>query len=151
MSLETAFLVVNTIVLPAWLMLAIAPRHATTDAIVHSALFPIFFGILYAGLMVVAFSSGAVPTDADFTSLAGLTALLKTPLAALIGWIHYLTFDLFVGAWIARDSVRRGIGRPILVIALLFTLMTGPIGLWLYLTARWATGKASTALDEQGR
>ncbi|MEO1282764.1 MAG: ABA4-like family protein [Pseudomonadota bacterium] len=148
MTLETAFLIVNTVVLPAWLLLAIAPRHATTDALVHSTAFPVFFGLLYAGLMVFAFSSGAIPTDADFTSLEGLLALMKTPLAALIGWVHYLIFDLFVGAWIARDAVRRSVGRVLLVVSLFFTLMTGPIGLWLYLTARWATGKAGLSLDE---
>ncbi|MEO1206203.1 MAG: ABA4-like family protein [Pseudomonadota bacterium] len=148
LDLETAFLIVNTVVLPAWLLLAVAPRHMTTDALAHSAVFPVAFGLLYAGLMVFAFSSGAVPVDADFTLLEGLTALLKTPLAALIGWVHYLTFDLFVGAWIARDAVRRGVHHGLLVIALFFTLMTGPFGLLIYLTMRWATGKGGLKLNE---
>lgn len=148
MTLQTAFLIVNTVVLPAWILLAIAPRHATTDAIAHSTVFPIFFGLLYAGLMTFAFTTGKIPADADFTTLEGLTELLETPLAALIGWVHYLIFDLFVGAWISRDAIRRSISRLVLIPALFFTLMTGPLGLWLYLTLRWAIGKGGLSLDE---
>lgn len=149
MDYETAFTIVNVIVLPAWILLAVAPRMALTDALVHSAVFPIFFGTLYLGLMVYAFTSGIVPVDADVYTLAGISALLTTPLAALIGWVHYLVFDLFVGAWIARDSVRRGIAPVVRIISLFFTLMTGPIGLWLYLTLRWATSKSTTTLVEE--
>lgn len=150
-TLQTAFMIVNTVVLPAWILLAVAPRGVLTDNLVHSAVYPIFFGVLYTGLMVYAFASGAVPADADFTTLAGLTELLRTPLAALIGWVHYLVFDLFVGAWIARDCVRRGVSPVIRIVALFFTLMTGPVGLWLFLTARWATGKGPTHFLEQPR
>jgi hypothetical protein len=53
------------------------------------------------------------------------------------GWVHYLIFDLFVGAWESRDAVRREVPHWLAVPCLLGTLMFGPIGLLLYITARF--------------
>ena len=51
----------------------------------------------------------------------------------VIGWTHYLAFDLFVGLWIARDADDKGVGRLVQLPFLFLTLMAGPIGLlsWL--------------------
>lgn len=148
-TLETAFLIVNAAVLPAWILLVFAPRSALTDNLVHSALYPIFFGVLYTGLMFYALVVVGLPEGASFLTLEGVKVMFASPLAVLIGWVHYLIFDLFVGAWIARDTVRRGVSAPIRVAALVLTFLVGPIGLWLYLTARWATGKGPTHFLEQ--
>ena len=50
--------------------------------------------------------------------------------------MHYLAFDLFVGAWETRDAVERGISRWILAPCLLLTFLFGPIGWLAYQAAR---------------
>ncbi len=58
-----------------------------------------------------------------------------------------LVFDLFVGAWEVRDAQRRGIAHGFVVPCLVFTLMLGPIGLFLYLVLRYVKTRTLT-LDE---
>ena len=53
-------------------------------------------------------------------------------------WVHYLAFDMVVGAWIARDSVRLGIPWWLRTLALVLTFVAGPVGLLVHLSARLA-------------
>jgi hypothetical protein len=62
--------------------------------------------------------------------------LFSSPYALLAGWIHYLAFDLFTGAWEARDSAQIGISRWVVAPCLLLTFLFGPAGLALYLLLR---------------
>ena len=54
----------------------------------------------------------------------------------LVGWVHYLAFDLWVGAWAVEDAGKRGVPHWAMVPVLFLTLMAGPIGLLVYLAAR---------------
>ena len=63
-----------------------------------------------------------------FDSLAHVQELFTYPWAALAGWMHYLAFDLFIGAMIAREVINCGIPRWFLIILLPLTFMFGPIG-----------------------
>lgn len=64
----------------------------------------------------------------------------------LAGWVHYLVFDYFVGAWIADDSVGRGVPRPLVIVCLVGTFMAGPLGLLVYLAARSVLLRRNEAL-----
>lgn len=144
MTPETMFLICNNGVLPAWLLLAFAPRWRGTQWIVHTVWIPALLGLAYLWAMT---SSGAPPEGAGFGSLTGVMKLLSQPHAALAGWIHYLAFDLFVGAWESRDAQRLGIS-PILVAPCLFlTLMAGPVGLLLYAILRLALRKNASLIE----
>ena len=54
------------------------------------------------------------------------------------GWIHYLAFDLFIGAWEVRDAQANRVPHLLVVPCLLLTFMLGPAGLLLYLVLRAA-------------
>ncbi|MDX2258090.1 MAG: ABA4-like family protein [Hyphomicrobiaceae bacterium] len=142
-TLELLFTIANTAVLPAWLLLALAPMARPTQVLVHSGLVPGLLAVLYSVLLISAVASGAVPADADFTSLSGIRSLLAAPIAALAGWVHYLCFDLMVGAWVARDGAERGGNRLWLAVVLFFTLMVGPFGLLVHLLTRGKRAPAS--------
>ncbi|MCB0509177.1 MAG: DUF4281 domain-containing protein [Bacteroidetes bacterium] len=43
-------------------------------------------------------------------------------------WLHYLVFDLFVGIWITKESLKYELAAWIKLPFLFFTLMFGPIG-----------------------
>jgi hypothetical protein len=137
LSPDQVFEYANMAVIPFWLLLALAPRWSGTNLLVHSVAIPVVLGLTY----VWYFANGAffgpnVPKDAAFGTLEGVMAFFTVKEAVVAGWVHYLVFDLFVGAWIARDAVRRGINQLIVAPILFFTLMLGPIGLLMYAAAR---------------
>lgn len=130
----TVFLVCNTGVIPFWVLLAAAPGWVWTGRLVHSLAVPAALGTVYAAALLLA----DAPDGAGFGSLDGVMRFFDAPWAALAGWVHYLVFDLFVGAWEVRDARRLGIPHAAVLPCLLFTLMLGPIGLGLYLALRLA-------------
>ena len=60
----------------------------------------------------------------------------------LAGWVHYLAFDLFIGAWETRDAQRNQIPHLVVIPCLVMTFMLGPIGLLFYLAIRTAKTRA---------
>ena len=144
MTPETVFLVCNNAVLPAWLLLAVAPGWRFTARIVHAAWIPLVLALVYAGAFL---SNSDAPEGGGFGSLAGVMTLFTSPYAMLAGWVHYLAFDLFVGAWEVRDARRQGISHWLVVPCLFFTLMLGPIGLGLYLVLRAVRGGGFSLIE----
>lgn len=137
---EQIFGAANLLAMFAWAMLILAPRR-------EIVLRAIFFGPLLAlalgyaiGLALV--MSGVVPTGggADFSTIAGVRSIFASDAGVTIGWVHYLTFDLFVGLWIARNADAHGLGtlqgRLVQAPILLFTFMAGPLGLAAYIAIR---------------
>lgn len=68
----------------------------------------------------------------SFSTLANVKALFQNDNAVAMGWIHYLAFDLFVGAYIVRKSQALQISRWLYTIPLPFTFMFGPVGYLLF-------------------
>jgi hypothetical protein len=149
MTLDALFTLANASVMPAWLLLAVAPRSVWTRRIAHSLLYPAVLGSLYSVYAVTSFLGSATPEGASFNSLPGVVALFAVPQLAFIGWVHYLVFDLFVGAWEARDARRRGIPHALLLPCLFFTLMLGPLGLLLYLAIRFAMLQQTGLVEDE--
>ena len=138
MSDEQLFLLANSSVLPAWGLLAVAPRWRWTRRLVHSALYPALLGVAYTlGFLAVGPGNDSAAEGAGMGSLAGISAAFANPRMLLVGWVHYLAFDLFVGAWEARDAQQHGVPHWLLVPCLVLTLMAGPMGLLLYLAIRF--------------
>lgn len=133
MTADTLFSLANNLVLPAWLLLIVAPGWSWTQRLVHAAWIPLLLGGAYAALALL---GPPAPEGAGFSSLTGVMRLFDAPVWALAGWIHYLVFDLFVGAWESRDARRRGVPHVWVVPCLLLTFLLGPAGLLVYLTVR---------------
>ena len=79
-----------------------------------------------------AFESGG------FGSIEEIRALFANDSALVAGWFHYLAFDLFVGSWIVRDGLDRGVPALLLLLCLPLTFLFGPAGLLLYFSLRLA-------------
>jgi hypothetical protein len=77
--------------------------------------------------------------------LANVKALFQNDNAVAAGWIHYLAFDLFVGAYIVREARNNQISRWIYSIALPFTFMFGPMGYLIFFLMK--TIKTKTILN----
>lgn len=134
---DQVFGVTNLVALLAWSALILLPRW---PALLSALLY------LGVGLLCVVYSiglgrvlSGAFPAGdggADFTTIAGIRAIFASDAGVVIGWTHYLAFDLFVGLWIARDADHKGVARLVQAPILLATFMAGPLGLLIWLIVR---------------
>ena len=96
---------------------------------------PLLLAVAYAGL-VMAFWSSA---KGGFDTLDNVALLFQTREMLLAGWMHYLAFDLFVGAWIVAPGA--GDARiPFLLVVpcLVLTFLFGPAGLLAFAAIRLA-------------
>jgi hypothetical protein len=129
-DLEQIFSLCSTLAMVGWAGLVLAPRWTVTRDLLAPTIVPLLIGLCYAWLMLSNFSSS--PAEGNFNSLAGVMALFSVPELLLAGWIHYLAFDLFVGAWELKDGQAHHVPHWLIVPCLLVTLMAGPAGLVLY-------------------
>ena len=117
-----------------WMILIFLPRRIKPLFIVPQYLIPFGLGLLYSGLVLSHFFRG----DGGYGSLADVRTLFENDYVLLAGWVHYLAFDLFIGAWIAREADLIGMSRLLQPVLLIATFMFGPVGLVLFLIMRSA-------------
>lgn len=146
MPLETLFKAANYAIIPFWLLLVVAPRWSWTQRLVHGPFALLLLTPIYAYML---FGYGPAPEAVEFRSLYGVMQGFSVPQIVVAGWIHYLIFDLFVGAWLTRDAQRRGVSHFLVVPCLIATLMVGPIGLLFYVLVRFFS-KRVLEYDEAG-
>ena len=137
---DDIFSAANALALGGWALLALAPRWRGTRALVLSGAWPLGLALLYAACIATHYL-GQHGGEGGFGSLAQVAALFHDPWALLAGWVHYLCFDLFVGAWQVRDAQRRGVPHGALVPVLVLTFLLGPVGLLGYFGVRAAIGQ----------
>ncbi|MBI1239769.1 MAG: DUF4281 domain-containing protein [Alphaproteobacteria bacterium] len=148
---ETVFAIANNAIFLPWLLLIAAPRWVGTQWIAHSIAVPMILGATYLWLVAGgAFWGPGVPADASFFSLEGVMRMFTVPEAVVAGWVHYLVFDLFIGAWEVRDAERRGIPHWAVIPCLVLTFVLGPVGLLAYCILRAVLRPGSYLLSEAG-
>jgi hypothetical protein len=91
---------------------------------------------LFAAAYVVMLATNLGSAQGDMSTLAGVQALFGQPNMLLVGWLHYLAFDMFVGGWISRTGDAEGISPWLLTPILLLTLFFGPVGFLLFVPLR---------------
>jgi len=138
MNLDTLFALSNTVVLPFWLLMIFVPRAAWAVRIIRSPLIAVPPALIYALVILPSFTQSGPGIFESFGSIAGVSGLLATPQGTVLGWAHFLAFDLFVGRWVYLDALERRIPAPAIAPALVLTFMLGPLGLLLYLIIRGA-------------
>ncbi|NVJ97022.1 MAG: DUF4281 domain-containing protein [Alphaproteobacteria bacterium] len=148
MNYETAYSLINIGVLPAWLLLVFAPKAKITNRLVHSGLYPLGYGLLYAMLLGRSMFFGVGAEDGGMSTAQQVSAFFSHPNGVLIGWVHYLVFDLFIGAWIARDGARLGLAHWKLLPCLVFSFIFGPVGLLLYFLLRKFSSEEGLAVTQ---
>ena len=132
MDPETLFAAAAPVALVGWIALVLAPLAPRIADAVAAYAVPGLLSVAYAGL-ILAFWSGA---PGGFDSLANVMTLFTDPHVALAGWLHYLAFDLFVGAWAVREGRRAGMPHWLILPALPPTFLFGPAGFLVFLALR---------------
>jgi heme A synthase len=133
MAPDSVFQLCSTIAMIGWLLLIIlSPFWFDTDKLLVGIIITLF-AIVYAWLISQSFQ----PSDFEkFGTLDGVMQLFTNKTAVTAGWVHYLAFDLMVGIWVKKNSMKYGISHWLIIPCLLFTFMMGPVGLLLYLIIR---------------
>jgi ABA4-like protein len=140
MNAEQLFSILNLLTVAAWLLLVFMPRVRWTATVVP-VLMPLLLAVVYAALV----GTTLTRSQGGFSSLADVRKLFENQWLLLAGWTHYLSFDLFIGGWEARDARRRSIPHLLIVPALVLTFLFGPAGWLLYLATRWLTSRSGHA------
>lgn len=129
-NMESAlvFKITNAFVLIGWILLLFASRWKYTQQIV-------LYGVVL--VLSLVYTALIAPTILNFnpdafSTLANVKNLFQNDAALAAGWVHYLAFDLFVGAYIVREGVRCEMPRWKYSLCLPFTFMFGPIGLLVF-------------------
>ncbi len=124
MTPETVFSTVGAVAMLGWALLILGPRRFAWFNALPLWIIPGGLSAVYAALVLSRFSG----TGGGFDSLANVALLLSDDWALLAGWVHYLAFDLFVGAVMAARMDRAGVGRLVQGPILGATFMLGPLG-----------------------
>lgn len=130
--MDSVFVLSTLATVPFWLLLILAPERMATARAVHAIWMFVALGVLYVVLLAMGDSASAE----NLLTLDGYKELQTSDAAVLAGWVHYLSLDLFAGAWVARDSSHFKMPRPIVIVCLLLTFMLAPLGLTVYLLIR---------------
>lgn len=135
MPLDLLFRIASTLALAGWIALALAPLQRPLTVLAARIIAAVLCGGYFA-VLVHALGHGPAPDWRAFNSLNGVMGLLRTREAFLAGWVHYLAFDLFSGAWEAETAAAARVPHALLLVCLFLTFMAGPVGLLMYLLVR---------------
>lgn len=130
MQPETVFSVCNTSALLGWIVLLAGYQKSWS---VRAAR---WLAMAFAVTYVIVLSLHFGEAEGGFGSLPEVMKLFTDRWVTLGGWIHYLAFDLFVGAWIVEAGQREGLAWWRVLPALPVTFMFGPAGLLLFVLLR---------------
>ena len=127
--IEVLFWFSSLYILPFWVMMWFAPYHERTAALMKNEW-------IYLAPLAVAYTIAVLPNIIDIFILLGsdmpspaiVVDMFSERDVILIGWLHYLAFDLFVGRWTWKRLVATE--QPIYVSfpVLLFSMMVAPLG-----------------------
>jgi hypothetical protein len=140
MPWDGLFTFVHVVALAGWAMLFLLPRGPRVAAYVLY----LCVGLLCLTYTVMFASQFGAIISGDFFSIEGIRGLFASDAGIVIGWTHYLAFDLFIGQWIAKDADHKCFPRFAQIPVLILTLLAGPIGLlaWLFIRERRARAMA---------
>ncbi len=143
MTADFLFSLVNAAALLGWIILVVGVvlNKPLLRDVIAGRIWPFGLSLFYT-ILVSAFFFKA---EGGFDTLVNVQRLFTSPWVALAGWVHYLTFDLFIGATIARDIMKQGLSRLLLVVLLPLTFLFGPIGYFGFVIVRTAFASKETA------
>lgn len=146
-SPDSLFSLAGVLAAGGWILLAALPRWRWTMGIA-AVFLPLTLAGLYLGLVLV----HLIGADGGFGSLEQVARLFENRWLLLAGWVHYLAFDLFVGAWEVRDAQRLALPHLAVLPCLALTLFAGPVGLLAYFLVRATMRGAISAaeISEEG-
>jgi len=134
LTFENIYFWSNIFVLPFWLMLMLIPNFKITRIFANSIILPLILASAYSYVIyqVILLDQSLFDIFNIYLNLDNLYTLFATESFLLIFWLHFLSLNLFLGAWVAYDAVKYNMTRSLVFIPLIIIYFTGPLGLVLY-------------------
>jgi hypothetical protein len=142
MTPDMMFKVASAIAMLGWLALLASRWVPHLSDRIAGFWVPLILSVGYAALILTHWGA----SDGGFDTLDNVIKLFARRELVLAGWVHYLAFDLFIGAWEARTGRAESIPFWLVVPCLLLTLMFGPIGLLVFMALRMVQSARSAKL-----
>ena len=133
LNYENIYLIANIGVIPCWLLLIFLPGAIVTKILVKSVVIPLLLSTAYIFVAYQIYITENIFEIFNlYLGLDELYSLYSNEGFLLIFWLHFLVINLFSGNWIANDAQNFLVSRPLVIISLITTYFTGPLGLVLY-------------------
>ncbi len=138
LTFENIYFWANFAVLPFWIMLAFIPKARITQILVNSIIAPLILTSIYVYVIyqMILMEELFFSIFKLYLSADELYALFSTESFLVIFWLHFIALNLFLGSWMANDATKYNIARFIIVISIILTYFTGPLGLVFYWVIR---------------
>lgn len=147
MSADLIFQYATLIAVAGWATLIVSPLMPRISDLAAAYVAPALISVVYVGL-ILAFWTTA---EGGFGSLDEVAQLFQTREVLLAGRLHYLAFDLFVGAWIVRRGRADGISFWLVLACLPLTFLFGPAGYLAFVAIRAARLQVRATPSLEGR
>jgi ABA4-like protein len=132
--MDRIFAASSLLVFPFWFLMIFLPKWGFTRKVIGSVFIVVPAALLYVGLVLprihIILPAVIIP------EISEISRLLAMPDGTTLAWVHFLTFDLFVGRWVYVESRERDLSVWLMAPVLFFVLMLGPLGFLLYLAVR---------------
>ena len=133
LTYENIYYIANIGVIPCWLLLIISPNNLITKFFVKSLIIPLLLSTAYIFISYQIYMTENIFEIFNlYMGINELYAIFSNEAFLLIFWLHFLSVNLFVGNWIANDGNVYMVPRFLIIISLVLTYFTGPVGLVLY-------------------
>ena len=132
MNVDQIFIFASSIAFISWSLLFIYPYSTGIRQILYGGVVTCF-SLLYTGLFICYFDPESFQS---FSTLSGLVSLFSNKEAVLLGWIHYLAFDMLAGLYISKDAEKNKLDPWIIRLMFFFTFVAGPLGFLVYTIIR---------------
>ena len=133
LTYENIYYIANIGVIPCWLLLIILPNHIITKFFVKSVIIPSLLSTAYIFITYQIYvTENILEVFNLYLGLNELYALFSNEAFLLIFWLHFLSISLFVGNWIVNDARTYMVSKFFVILALIITYFTGPVGLVFY-------------------
>ena len=133
LTFENIYLIANWGVVPLWLLIMFMPTHAITKFFSHSIFVPLLLTIAYAFVVKQIYLENNIFEGFNlYLGLDSLGEIYSNESLRLIFWLHFLAISIFVGSWMARDSVKYNVAKILTIPCLLITYFAGPAGILIY-------------------
>ncbi len=129
MTPDFVFKLGSELAIAGWLVLILAGNVRFVPTILCKFVIPGLLAAAYAGILLTHWAGH----QGGFDSVQSVQKIFLDRWLLTAGWLHYLAFDLFVGAWQVRDACRYNIPRWWTIPCLITTFLFGPAGFLLYL------------------
>lgn len=132
MNFELIFSIAGLMTMSGWLALLFSPLMPRWSDMIAGLLIPAVLAVGYTVILIF------FPTQngGGFGSFADVKLLFTNSNAVMAGWIHFLAFDLVVGAWLCREARLQNIKFWIVLPCLPVTFLFGPAGFLLFTALR---------------